>query len=549
MSPCHPTTGRTLPLASRILKAQNGTPLEGVLTRVGWYTMHTEYRDPIRVDGMGSQSENNPLVSFYERRIGAATTANEVAGYWAFLVGVVLGLLGLGIYAMTDATTMGRGVAYAVAAAAPAFLMTGAVLRFPLRTGATYIVGAGGLLTLAAVGWFLVVFPEGWSTTSGHTGVIITYIGGLAVMGIAGVTVPLAPGKRDTSDDDALTQAKTDAASARRATKKAQRERDDANADQDDLAANLEQHRKSESQFEIYEDDSSQWRWRLRHRSGAIIATSKQSYGTQNEAQNSMQAVRRDAFGATVLAVEVDDETDDAGAMVDDDESQGTFEVYVDEGDEHRWRLRHDNGKIIAHAGEGYASRNGVEHSIERIKSYVKPAEYLEPDPTAIEIYRGDGGEWRWRLQHRNGTILASSGEGYADRGGARRVIDRLRSSIDEADIEIYEDDAGEFRWRLSGDDTKVKLASSGYETREAARDAVERVRTFLPEADLIDVGEAAFEIYEDEGGDHRWRLRHRNGNLLANGGQGYADRNSVFAGIESVKRDAPTADIEEVQG
>nr|WP_324618334.1 YegP family protein [Natrinema versiforme] len=34
-----------------------------------------------------------------------------------------------------------------------------------------------------------------------------------------------------------------------------------------------------------------------------------------------------------------------------------------------------------------------------------------------------------------------------------------------------------------------------------------------------------AFEQYEDKGGDHRWRLRHRNGNILADGSQGYADR------------------------
>lgn len=496
---------------------------------------------------MAQSIGSNPLVSIYERRIGAVTSDNEVKGYWTFLVGVVLGLIGLGIYAVTDPATMARGVGYAVAALAPAFLMAGAVLRFPLRKPATYLVGLGGLVTLAAVLWFLMVFPDGWSTTTGNLGVILTYIGGLGLIGIAGVGVPMEPEQEDTTHEDALAEARTDAANARRDADDARQQLDDAKADEADLAAVLEGHRDSQSQFEIFEDGGGRWRWRLRHRAGDIIATGRKSYDGQTEAQNSMQAVRRDAFAASVLVIEAEDDAEEAGPMLDEAESQSTFEVYVDEAGEHRWRLRHDNDRIIAHAGEGYTSRDGAMHSIEGMREYVKPAEYLHPDPTAVGVYRDEEGKWRWRLWHRNGNILAMSGEGYASRGGARRIIDRLRANIGEADIEVYEDDAGEFRWRLAGGDTKIKLASGGYESRDGAREAVERVRTFLPEADLIDVGQAAFEIYVDEGDDHRWRLRHRNGNILANGGQGYADRRGVWKGIESVKRDAPTADVEEV--
>lgn len=494
---------------------------------------------------MAQQTGSNPLVSIYERRIGMARTDNEVQGYWTFLVGVVLGLVGLGIYAVTDPATMARGIGYAVAASAPAFLMAGAVLRFPLRKPATYLVGLGGLVTLTAVIWFLMVFPEGWSTTTGNLGVILTYIGGLTLIGIAGVGVPKEPEREDTAHKEVLSEAREGAANAHRDANVARRQRDDAKADEADLAAVIEGHRDSESQFEIYEDGGGLWRWRLRHRSGDVIAAGRKSHDAQSEAQNSMETVRRDALGATVLVIEA--ENDEAVPMLNQAESQSTFELYVDEADEHRWRLRHDNDRIIAHAGEGYASRDGAKHSIEGMREYVKPAEYLQPDPTAVGIYRDEEDKWRWRLWHRNGTILASSGEGYATRGGARRVIDRLRANIDEVDIEIYEDDAGEFRWRLAGGDSKVKLASSGYDSKNGAREAVERVRTFLPDADLIDMGEATFEMFEDEGGDHRWRLRHRNGNLLANSGQGYADRSGVRAGIESVKRDAPTADIKEV--
>lgn len=38
-------------------------------------------------------------------------------------------------------------------------------------------------------------------------------------------------------------------------------------------------------------------------------------------------------------------------------------------------------------------------------------------------IYQDAAGEWRWRLKSANGLILADSGEGYASRANARRAL------------------------------------------------------------------------------------------------------------------------------
>jgi len=38
----------------------------------------------------------------------------------------------------------------------------------------------------------------------------------------------------------------------------------------------------------------------------------------------------------------------------------------------------------------------------------------------------------------------------------------------------------------------------------------------------------AAFERYEDNRGEYRWRLRHRNGNVLADSGEGYISRSAA---------------------
>lgn len=40
--------------------------------------------------------------------------------------------------------------------------------------------------------------------------------------------------------------------------------------------------------------------------------------------------------------------------------------------------------------------------------------------------YKDAKGEWRWRVTHRNGNIVADSGEGYKKRGDAVRAFKRL---------------------------------------------------------------------------------------------------------------------------
>ena len=56
----------------------------------------------------------------------------------------------------------------------------------------------------------------------------------------------------------------------------------------------------------------------------------------------------------------------------------------------------------------------------------------------------------------------------------------------------------------------------------------------------------ATFELYTDAADDWRWRLRHENGNIIADSGEGYASKAKAKQGIESVRSNAPEADIEE---
>ena len=55
----------------------------------------------------------------------------------------------------------------------------------------------------------------------------------------------------------------------------------------------------------------------------------------------------------------------------------------------------------------------------------------------------------------------------------------------------------------------------------------------------------AKFELYKDKAGEFRWRLRHQNTEIIASG-EGYSSKAGALNGIESVKKNAPDAPIED---
>ncbi len=54
------------------------------------------------------------------------------------------------------------------------------------------------------------------------------------------------------------------------------------------------------------------------------------------------------------------------------------------------------------------------------------------------------------------------------------------------------------------------------------------------------------FELDKDAKGEFRWRLVASNGQTIASSGEGYKSKTSAKAGIESVKKNAPVAEIVE---
>ena len=95
---------------------------------------------------------------------------------------------------------------------------------------------------------------------------------------------------------------------------------------------------------------------------------------------------------------------------------------------------------------------------------------------------------------------------------------------------------------------------SEVYTTESACKKGIESVRKNATIAKLEDqtiasfekVVNPKFEVYADKSGEFRFRLKARNGEIIAVS-EGYKAKASCMNGIESVRRNAPEATIEKV--
>ena len=97
-------------------------------------------------------------------------------------------------------------------------------------------------------------------------------------------------------------------------------------------------------------------------------------------------------------------------------------------------------------------------------------------------------------------------------------------------------------------------LTSEVYKTEAACRKGIESVRknaaakledqTLEPVKNLTN---PKFQLYRDNAGDYRFRLRARNGEIIATS-EGYKAKASAMNGIASIGRNAPDAKVEVIE-
>ncbi|ABF65345.1 YegP family protein [Ruegeria sp. TM1040] len=107
------------------------------------------------------------------------------------------------------------------------------------------------------------------------------------------------------------------------------------------------------------------------------------------------------------------------------------------------------------------------------------------------------------------------------------------------AKFELYTDNAGEFRFRLKAGNGENILASEGYKQKASAENGIESVKKNAAD-------EARFERKETAAGKHMFNLKASNGQVIGTS-QSYASASGRDGGIESVMRNAPEARIEDL--
>ena len=107
------------------------------------------------------------------------------------------------------------------------------------------------------------------------------------------------------------------------------------------------------------------------------------------------------------------------------------------------------------------------------------------------------------------------------------------------------------FVFNLKAGNGEVIAVSEVYTTESACKKGIASVQKNAPIAKLEDqtvadfasVTNPKFEIYTDKAGEFRFRLKARNGEIIATG-EGYKTKASCLNGVESIRKNAPDAAV-----
>jgi len=107
-------------------------------------------------------------------------------------------------------------------------------------------------------------------------------------------------------------------------------------------------------------------------------------------------------------------------------------------------------------------------------------------------------------------------------------------------------------RFHLKAANGETIATSELYTTQASVRSGIESIRKNATKAKLEDltleenikITNPRFQIFLDKGGCYRFNLYARNGQVIASS-QPYTSREACFTGIESVRKNAPEAEIE----
>ena len=116
----------------------------------------------------------------------------------------------------------------------------------------------------------------------------------------------------------------------------------------------------------------------------------------------------------------------------------------------------------------------------------------------------------------------------------------------------VVKETATGFKFDLKATNGEVIATSEVYTTKAACLNGIDSVKTCCSGGvedqtveEVVEVTHTKFEVYTAKAGEYRFRLKARNGEIIATS-EGYKAKSSCLNGVESVKKNAPEAEIEE---
>ena len=109
-------------------------------------------------------------------------------------------------------------------------------------------------------------------------------------------------------------------------------------------------------------------------------------------------------------------------------------------------------------------------------------------------------------------------------------------------------------KFNLKAGNGEIIATSEVYSSEASCRKGIESVRRCcaggIEDQTLEDFRKEKhpkFEVYQDKAGEFRFRLKAANGQIIATG-EGYKAKKSCLNGIESIRKNAPEAEIVKVE-
>lgn len=106
-------------------------------------------------------------------------------------------------------------------------------------------------------------------------------------------------------------------------------------------------------------------------------------------------------------------------------------------------------------------------------------------------------------------------------------------------------------KFDLKATNGQVIATSEVYNSLDACKNGIASVSTNAPIAEVEDqtvegfeaLKHPKFEVYQDNAGEYRFRLKAKNGQVIATG-EGYVNKANCMNGVESVKKNSQDAEI-----